>query len=251
MEDDRPQKILVVDDDTTLLDLLVDTLTAIGYDTTPAPGGVEALEALATEKFDLMVTDIKMPTIDGISLLKKVRRHYPDMPVVFITGVASPEIIAGTDPDGFLAKPFRISHIEEMIKRALDSQPPRRTLPGRRILVVDFNRESRELTADLLNRQGVIPFAVSSVSDATRELENGELDAVITDRLLPPDDHRELMDAIRTEHPDLPVIVVGDSHHEQPLRRFALEHSLHGYLTRPFEAGDLIAVLDAATASGN
>jgi AmiR/NasT family two-component response regulator len=58
------------------------------------------------------------------------------------------------------------------------------------------------------------------------------------------------MDTIRTDHPDLPVIVIGDSQNEQILQRFAMEQSLHGYLTRPFEAGDLLAVLDAATASG-
>ena len=105
----RTARILIVDDDPLLLELLTDTLTAIGHDTKPAGDGAVALDILQTEEFDLMITDIKMPNVDGLQLLKKVRRHYPKMPVLFITGVASQEVIGQAEPDGFLAKPFRIT----------------------------------------------------------------------------------------------------------------------------------------------
>jgi len=120
MNQDRTKpRILVVDDDANLLDLLVDTLTTIGYKVIGAPGGVEALENLRNDKFDLMITDIKMPDVDGLQLLKKVRRHYSKMPVLFVTGVATPNIIGQAAPDGFLAKPFRITQIENLIEGAL------------------------------------------------------------------------------------------------------------------------------------
>ena len=111
--------ILVVDDNLTMRDLLVDTLDAIGYLPTGASDGSEALQKLKEEKFDLIITDIMMPGIDGIALLKKVRKDYPNLPVLFITGVATPEIMDQASPDGFLAKPFRISHIEQLIEDTL------------------------------------------------------------------------------------------------------------------------------------
>lgn len=111
--------VLVVDDDANLLTLLVDTLTAIGYRATGASGGLRALELLAERAFDLMITDIKMPDLDGIQLLKRVRAAYADLPVLFITGVSLPETFAQASPDGLLMKPFRISQIEELIEKTL------------------------------------------------------------------------------------------------------------------------------------
>ena len=120
--------ILVVEDNATMRDLLVDTLDAIGYHPTGASDGSEALQKLKEQKFDLIITDIMMPGIDGVALLKKVRKEYPHLPVLFITGVATPEVVERASPDGFLAKPFRISHIEELIED---------TLKGRDVAVGD------------------------------------------------------------------------------------------------------------------
>jgi DNA-binding NtrC family response regulator len=77
---------------------------------------------LKLEKFDLVISDVKMPEIDGITLLGLIRDAHPHMPVLLITGVASPEVVGEADPDGFLAKPFRISHIEEMIEATLSAR---------------------------------------------------------------------------------------------------------------------------------
>jgi len=120
MEQFRPN-ILVVDDDPALLSLLIDTLLAIGYNATGAANGVRALEVLAETSFALMITDIRMPKLNGLQLRDKVKRLYPDMPILFVTGVAYPDIIAQASPEGVLAKPFRISQIEEMIESTLNS----------------------------------------------------------------------------------------------------------------------------------
>lgn len=112
-------KILVVDDDHNLLDLLDDTLTSIGYEATGAADGFEALKKLEQQQFDLVITDIRMPGMDGFELLRRIRESYPILPVLFITGVELPEAIKRAAPDGFLMKPFRISHIERLIEDCL------------------------------------------------------------------------------------------------------------------------------------
>lgn len=185
-------KVLVVDDDLNLLDLLVDTLTTIGYSAVPAHGGVPALERLKDERFDLMVTDIRMPDLDGIQLLKKVRRHYPGMPVLFITGFAPPDMVGQASPDGLLAKPFRIAQIESLIEQTLVRKSSGTVYARPKVLVVDSDEAFRTNLAEALNFSNYIPFAAGGEQDALRELENGRFHAVIADTTLADDSGLDL-----------------------------------------------------------
>ncbi|MBD3402530.1 response regulator [candidate division GN15 bacterium] len=251
MHDSSKKRVLVVDDDATLLELLVDTLEAVGYETVAAPGGVEALEALSRQSFDIIVTDVKMPGIDGISLLRRVRRHYPDLPVLFITGVASPDIIASAGPDGFLSKPFRISKIEEMIEATLQRHGESRSHAFRRVLVVDEDSEFREMLADALTVGQFIPFVVPSAHDALRELDNGEFDAVITDLGIPDLDWPSFHEKIKTERPDLPIILTGSEQNEQTVEHSIADSEADAFLKKPFPAAEVITVLNKLTLVSN
>ncbi|MCB2230153.1 response regulator [bacterium] len=247
MSERRKKRVLVVDDDATLLELLVDTLEAVGYETVPAPGGIEALEELTRQSFDVMVTDVKMPGVDGISLLKKVRRHYPDLPVLFITGVATPDIIASADPDGYLAKPFRISKIEEMIEATIQRKEHRTANTVRRVLVVDTDQQFSDMISDALSVSQFMAFVVPSGSDALRELGNGEFDAVIADLAFPDMEWPEFHEKVKAESPGLPIILTSADHDER-----SIADQLHGaevdaYLQKPFPAGEMIALLNKIT----
>ena len=113
-------RILVVDDDSRLLSLLTDTLGAIGYTAEDAKGAKEALAKLAESKFHLIISDIKMPEMDGFSLLERIRENYPGLPVIFITGLPQTDILHSVNPEGILSKPFRISNLEDLIEQALE-----------------------------------------------------------------------------------------------------------------------------------
>jgi CheY-like chemotaxis protein len=118
------KRILVVDDEPQLRLLLVDTLQTIGYNATGVTDGVEALEHLKSgRRFDLVISDISMPRMDGISLAEEVRRQYPDVGILLITGVSSEDTerraIDSQLCDGYLAKPFRIDRIEALIKTVM------------------------------------------------------------------------------------------------------------------------------------
>jgi len=237
-------KILVVDDDTNLLDLLVDTLTTVGYQAVAAPGGAEALMKLNEEKFDLMISDIKMPGIDGLALLKKVRRHYPQLPVLFITGVASPEIIGRASPDGFLAKPFRINHMEELIESTLNNRPDTVANQIKRVLVVDDDDSFREMLTDVLRYNEYIPFAVRDGNAALVELENGTIDAVVTDIKMPGMDGIALTNKIKEKHPDLPVILITAFMTPEDLRKHEVSQVADGFLEKPFKVERIIEILN-------
>jgi DNA-binding NtrC family response regulator len=242
--------VLVVDDDPMLLGLLVDTLETVGYQVTGAQGGVAALDCLTNHSFDLMVTDIKMPDIDGIQLLKKVRRHYPSMPVLFITGYASPEMIGEASPDGFLAKPFRIQHIEALIEQTLAKKSGLTARSVRKILLVDHDDDFRSNLADLLNYSRYIPFSATDENEAMRELENGNFAAVITDIADPHFDGVSLTLKMRERYPETPVIAVGAD--DGSMLNEASQPSIYaGYLQKPFKLGSILDLLDKVTPSNS
>ena len=112
-------RILVVDDDSHLLGLLTETLGAIGYTAEDAGSAKEALRKLAESKFHLIISDIKMPEMDGLSLLERIRENYSGLPVIFITGLPQTDTIRAANPEGILSKPFRISNLEDLIEQAL------------------------------------------------------------------------------------------------------------------------------------
>ena len=115
-------RILVVDDDRHLLGLLTETLGAIGYNAEDAKSAKEALAKLAESKFHLIISDIKMPKMDGLSLLGRIRETYPGLPVIFITGIPQTDTVRTANPEGILSKPFRISNLEDLIERALEPE---------------------------------------------------------------------------------------------------------------------------------
>jgi DNA-binding NtrC family response regulator len=236
-------QILVVDDDLNLRELLIDTLNTIGYAAEAAEDGIQALDMLERRPFDLVISDVRMPGMDGVGLLKKIRRHYPDLPVLFITGVESPEVIGRASPDGFLAKPFRISHIEELIRDTLNDRQEQTANPIRKVMVVDDDDLFREMLADSLNVNGYTPYAVTGGEEALHELENGRVDAVITDIRMPGMDGITLMKEVKQRYPDLPVILITAFLSSDEINQEPVKSQADGFLQKPFEIDNIVRML--------
>lgn len=86
------EKILIVDDEPSILHLTMDVLTKEGYAVKGASSGREALETVEGEKFDLLLTDIVMPDMDGLELLQRAREVHPDITAVIMTGYGTVDI---------------------------------------------------------------------------------------------------------------------------------------------------------------
>jgi excisionase family DNA binding protein len=117
----RP-KVLVVDDEASIRDLLAKTLALAEYEVDTAPDGREALDALRARPYDLLVTDLKMPVLDGMGLIREARRLAPRLPIVVITAhsteaTAIESVNLGVN--GYLTKPFRIAKILSTTARIL------------------------------------------------------------------------------------------------------------------------------------
>jgi two-component system, cell cycle response regulator CpdR len=117
-------KILIAEDDDTVRGFLMRVLAGDGHDLTEAADGAAALDALnrADGKFDLLLSDVKMPVMDGIALALETGRNHPDVPIMLMTGYADQrERAHGLDAliHDVLAKPFSIEQIKGAVREAL------------------------------------------------------------------------------------------------------------------------------------
>ena len=114
--------ILVAEDNPAVREFIVRSLASVGHKVTAAVDGQQALDLLAREKFQVLVSDIVMPNVDGIALAMKAVRLYPDLRVVMISGYAQ-ERMRAHNLDALvhkvLAKPFSLEEICETVKNAL------------------------------------------------------------------------------------------------------------------------------------
>ena len=117
------KKILIVDDNPNMSVLLSDILEIFEFQGTQAEDGEEALEKLKSDEFALVFTDLRMPKMDGIDLLKAIKSQHPQVPVVVITGYSLGEtqnMLLTQKADGFLNKPFKVNEIKDLLTDLLD-----------------------------------------------------------------------------------------------------------------------------------
>ena len=118
----NPRRVLVVDDEAKMRRLLELALQGMGHHTLQAGDGVEALERLAVEPYDLVLTDMRMPRLDGLGLLRKMRERGLETPVVVLTAHGTVESAVEAMKLGaldYILRPFEIATVELAVTRAL------------------------------------------------------------------------------------------------------------------------------------
>ena len=126
---DTKETLLVVDDTPGTLEVLHRSLTAEGYTTYTVPNAVDALKLLEGTSVDLVITDLKMPKISGIDLIRHVRANYRNTAVMMITGYATVESAVEAVKNGaeeYVAKPFTDGELLAAVRRVLDKLKQRR-----------------------------------------------------------------------------------------------------------------------------
>jgi DNA-binding NtrC family response regulator len=113
-------KVLLVDDEPAILSVLHWAVQDLGCRATSAHGGQAALDKLSRENFDILITDLLMPDLDGFFLVKMAKKLDPKMKIVVMTG--SPELVphVGCPLDGLLVKPFGLNRLKGVILKCTD-----------------------------------------------------------------------------------------------------------------------------------
>ena len=133
--------ILVVDDEANYLTVMEALLGEAGYEVLTAPGGQEALKIAGTTDLDLVLTDMKMPRMNGIELLGELKRLYPDLPVIMMTAFGTVEKAVAAMKIGaydYILKPFKNEELLVTIAKALEH---RRLVLQNRLLQQDLGNK--------------------------------------------------------------------------------------------------------------
>ncbi|MBN1834149.1 MAG: response regulator [Deltaproteobacteria bacterium] len=112
------QRVLVIDDFKAIRDIISKFFAHMGYSVVAADNGKEALGLFFDNPFSLVLTDLDMPEIDGLTLAFSIKQRYPHTPVVLITGSESEDIQKGL-VDLIIPKPFKIKDLEQTAQRFL------------------------------------------------------------------------------------------------------------------------------------
>jgi len=121
-------KILVVDDDAIVIVSCRRILESEGFEVTTVPGADEALEIISKHGFDLLLIDVKMPKHDGLFLMKEIRKEFPRIPIIVMSGYPTPETISDVMKAGatqFIPKPFRPDELMRLIRQVLQRSSSR------------------------------------------------------------------------------------------------------------------------------
>ena len=116
------QRVLVVDDEASIRDLLSKTLALAEYEVDTAPDGTAALDRLRSVNYDLLIADLKMPGMDGLTLIRQAKRMKADLPVIIITGFSTESSAieaVNLGVAGYLTKPFRVPQVLAAASKAL------------------------------------------------------------------------------------------------------------------------------------
>lgn len=212
-------KILIVDDEVELKNILVEALTSQGYETTGFTSGGEALVALRAEAFDVLLTDLMMPGMDGITLVRESLQIDPHLVCLMMTGQGTIQTAVDAMKEGafdYVLKPFRLQTVLPVLTRAMNTRRMRLENLQLRETVAIY--ELGQTIAFTLDPQTVI----SKLADAA--LQQTDADEVSV--LLPTsDDAKELY-----------VAAVSGENREHLLgERVPLEQSISGWVARERE----------------
>jgi DNA-binding NtrC family response regulator len=121
MSTDQKTQILILDDEPIVCKRLHPALEKAGYEVEAFTSSTEAMERVKTKEFDIVITDLKMEGIDGMTFLSAVKERSPGTEVIVITGFATMETAKESYQKGvfdFVAKPFKLGEIQDVVKKA-------------------------------------------------------------------------------------------------------------------------------------
>ncbi len=268
-------RIMVVDDDPALLEALPETLrlrmNGVTVDT--ADSAAAALDRIASQNYDAIVTDIKMPGMDGLALLSEIRARRPDTPILIITGhgehALAVQALRGGAND-FIQKPIDRDHFVASLRRAIQAHEQNRRARDRQaalkrcaseleeiaeklggeqahVLIVDDDPALLEALPEALRLRmgGVTVETADSAAAALDRMAARDYDAILADIKMPGMDGLALLSEIRRRQPDTPILMI-TGHGEYDLAVRALRGGAYDFIQKPIDREHVVASLHEA-----
>jgi len=231
-------RILIVDDDQRMAKTLKDIFTVKGYEAEMAHSGREALKKVAESHFDCILTDIKMPEMNGVDFYKIIKKEKPDIPVVMMTAYSADNLVKEGLEEGAIAALTKPLDIEALLRFLSTLRK------DRSIVIVDDDPNFCKTLGDILQARG---FQVDRITDPYDVVDKIQPDVqvLLLDMKLNGLSGLDILKEIRNWHPHLPVILVTGYRDEMgEAIEAALKISAYTCLYKPLQIEELLQRLN-------
>jgi DNA-binding NtrC family response regulator len=235
------KRVLVVDDDRLMVRTLCDLLRLRGWEVECVYNGPDAVAAVANGLHTLVLMDIKMPGMDGVSAFREMKRHRPGIRVILMTAYTSPERLEDArkeHPLRVLSKPVPVESLLGLMDGELETRRP--------VLIVDEDADFLHSMADLLSLHGFQTVGAGSLEAAVAQTESETPMAVLLHLRVADGPPEEAVLKLHDQYPNTALIVysghMGALAHTQGI----LEPDVvHAYIEKPVIPERLTEMLDA------
>lgn len=256
------KNVLVVDDNAISGRTLKDQLTEWKANVTMALSAREAEGLLASGTFHLVITDLKMPNVDGHAFGKSVRAQYPAMAVVLMIPIGESRTNIQEEVfDGIVTKPVKLQVLSAVVKDALDRSAANKSnrsaaqkLTGTfaqshpmKILIADDNPVNQILANRVLTKLGYKPAIVGNGLEVIDTLTQNEFDLILMDVQMPEMDGMQATRAIRETMRVQPWIIAVTANAMQSDRKACIEAGMNDYISKPINFDALVKALETAS----
>ncbi len=245
----RPRaSILVVDDNKEIVEAIHDQFTFCGFEVIKAVDPKRALELSSLIKPDIIIADIRMPKLDGITLIKKFKATQPNVKVILMTGyypdyeAKIQEALASGLADRVIQKRYRALDLEKLVYEVLKTPSEEMlfsTNAKGKLLFVDDEEEVIDFLRGFFREKGYAVSVAKTAEDAVDAYESFEPDVVITDIKMPKKDGIWLIKELRTRKKDVRVIAMTGQDNEVVINELRRETGIQEYFSKPFGTENL------------
>ncbi len=247
---------MIVDDEPLVREPISEILRMNGFHVDEAEDGNKALKKFKKKDYDLVITDVLMPGMNGIELIKNIHEQSPATEAIVFSAhgtEATKEKLERMGVFGYLDKPVRQNQLVPVVQNALssnrllrlgfDKNEPRVEFNRERVLVVDDDPAIIEIISEVLSDEG---YKVTSVRNGQEALEMSlinDYDLIILDINMPKMDGIETVKTIREQDPFTFILIISGEAENNDIR-MALESGADKFLPKPFKPNELVGIIN-------
>ena len=243
IDDSTRRIVLVVDDDEIVRKQLENELRRTYFSPVSVATGADALSMISSMKVEIVLLDVKLPDMDGIDLLEKIKEKNPACEAIVITGYGGEEIAIRALLKGaidYIEKPVNVNELSAALGRAQEKLSQAQELSYKNtILVTDDEEEVILHLKRFLEKEGFFVFGSTSAQEGLAIIAQHKIDVLITDINMQGMDGLEMLQKAKNLYPDIEgIVVTGDKTGEFAIK--ALRAGATDYINKPVDLDELL-----------
>lgn len=232
------RRLLIVDDEESVRTSLSAILEVEGYEIAEAVKGLEAVELARQRPFDLVLTDMRMPGMNGLEVFRAIREVRPGTVVLLMTGFANESLVGEALAEGayaMLPKPVSIPHLLAVVERAV----------SRSLILVIGDLQQAQGLSQVLRNVGMDAEPISDRASALQRVSEHRVDQCVLDLAMATDDGVQLGEEIRKLDPTISLIAI-NGHQVPRAMHQMLRQGSYACLRQPLDTRELVHAIARA-----